>query len=453
MPEPILSTKASGQIEPSVRSEKGVLDSQGIIHSLSMFTCYSMTPIKAANTLILVALLLFTLERCRNEELLCRILPKFKKRSSYRPVISESDDLFGWAPSSWGSTPTDSSANMIDAENDGHWRFTENITSPYDYSRKVCEATFMYNKADCRKTKQCPSNLMNWEYIDNKSNEPYPRFDVSGFRERMKNRRILFIGSSLMRQQVYALIWSLGHKRVKWKTKFPIPPSLKPCTTRRHCFTDAQSNITICRQFLCSMATTVYSEGNFTLDHALRGKGDSSCLLQDEMMEQLTGFDLVFVQSLTWWTNLPTILDSPSSPMEWVAGMVPTMYYDAMKLILTKLSRSTKTVLVLGQTGVDCADKTEPEPFSIAKIPDQYGWSMSPKLWDASLKLIEREGLNVQVVDARTPLMQSVHSHPPGDCLHFCMNSAAVNIYLDMYYREVFSNFNGHTTLQSNVAD
>jgi hypothetical protein len=126
------------------------------------------------------------------------------------------------------------------------------------------------------------------------------------------------------------------------------------------------------------------------------------------------------------------------------------MYYDAMKLFLTKLSRSTNTVLVLGQTGVDCANKTVPEPFSITKLPDRYGWSMSSKLWDASLKLMEQERLNVQVIDARTPLMQSVHSHPPGahppcDCLHFCMNSAAVNIYLDMYWRNIFSRFNGHT--------
>lgn len=43
--------------------------------------------------------------------------------------------------------------------------------------------------------------------------------------------------------------------------------------------------------------------------------------------------------------------------------------------------------------------------------------------------------------------MQSVHAHPssrpgappPRDCLHFCMNSAAVNLYLDAYWNEVFS--------------
>jgi hypothetical protein len=47
--------------------------------------------------------------------------------------------------------------------------------------------------------------------------------------------------------------------------------------------------------------------------------------------------------------------------------------------------------------------------------------------------------LNVQVVDAREPVMQSVNAHPVPDCLHFCMNSAAVNIYLDIYWNEVFS--------------
>ncbi len=42
--------------------------------------------------------------------------------------------------------------------------------------------------------------------------------------------------------------------------------------------------------------------------------------------------------------------------------------------------------------------------------------------------------LDIKVVDAREPLMQSVHSHPasgfahPDDCLHFCMNSAAINL-------------------------
>ena len=47
-----------------------------------------------------------------------------------------------------------------------------------------------------------------------------------------------------------------------------------------------------------------------------------------------------------------------------------------------------------------------------------------------------------QVVDAREPLMQSVHAHPVPDCLHFCMTSAAVNIYLDIYWNEVFRYFN-----------
>jgi len=45
--------------------------------------------------------------------------------------------------------------------------------------------------------------------------------------------------------------------------------------------------------------------------------------------------------------------------------------------------------------------------------------------------------------------MQSRHLHPNSgglapdwDCLHFCMNSAALNMYLDhIYWTEVFSSF------------
>jgi hypothetical protein len=33
--------------------------------------------------------------------------------------------------------------------------------------------------------------------------------------------------------------------------------------------------------------------------------------------------------------------------------------------------------------------------------------------------------------------MQSVHAHPPNDCLHFCMNSAAVNIYIYIIYKYI----------------
>ena len=83
-----------------------------------------------------------------------------------------------------------------------------------------------------------------------------------------------------------------------------------------------------------------------------------------------------------------------------------------------------------------------PEPFSVNKIPNQYGWGIAPTLWETALTMIEDEGLDVQVVDAREPLMQSVHAHPPLECLHFCMNSAAVNMYLDMYWNEVYSKFN-----------
>ena len=123
--------------------------------------------------------------------------------------------------------------------------------------------------------------------------------------------------------------------------------------------TEAQSNITICLQFLGSMATKIYQEGNYTLDHSLRGHGDSSCLLRDDMIAGLNEFDVAFVQEVAWWTNLKNILDSPTSPSEWISKMVPMMYYDAMEALLSKLSQRTKTVFVLGQTGVDCKNKSK----------------------------------------------------------------------------------------------
>ena len=83
-----------------------------------------------------------------------------------------------------------------------------------------------------------------------------------------------------------------------------------------------------------------------------------------------------------------------------------------------------------------------PEPFSLKEIPNLHGWGLAPKLWNISLAVIQDEELDVQVVDARQPLMQSVHAHPSPDCLHFCMNSAALNIYLDIYWDEVFSKLN-----------
>jgi len=279
---------------------------------------------------------------------------------------------------------------------------------------------------------------MNWAYIG-EDNEPYPRFDVKGFRRKMEGKRILFMGSSMVRQQVQALVWTLGHEKFEWE-KVRLPGEVN-CTTSRMCLIDMESNITICYQFLGSMATKIYQERNFTLDHSLRGYGDSSCVLHDQMIAEFNEFDLVFVQSVAWWLNLKRVLNSDTSPMEWVAKMTPIMYYDAMRDLLSKISQETQTVFVLGQTGVGCINKTLPESFAIRDVPSNYGWNDASKLWDTSLKLIQEERLNVQVVDAREPLMQSVHAHPAPDCLHLCMNSAAVNIYLDMYWVEVFSQF------------
>jgi hypothetical protein len=162
------------------------------------------------------------------------------------------------------------------------------------------------------------------------------------------------------------------------------------------------------------------------------------------MLAESDKFDVAFIQgSIPWYVNLPRELNSSSSPFEWVQKMVPIVYHDAMDALLSNISQRTKTVFVLGQIGMECANKSEPEPFSVNNIPSSYGWNLAPKLWDTSLSLIREKEVNVQVIDARDPLMQSVHAHPvrapDHDCLHFCMNSAAINIYLDMYWVEVFS--------------
>ena len=162
----------------------------------------------------------------------------------------------------------------------------------------------------------------------------------------------------------------------------------------------------------------------------------------------ISSFDVVFVQSIAWWTALGTVLDSPTSPKKWVEKMLPTVYYDAMKELLTKISRKTETVLVLGHIGVNCVEKTLPESFDVDHIPPTHGWHLATKFWNTSLNLVLEERLDIKVVDAREPLMQSVHAHPssgltypgqPNDCLHFCMNSAAVNMYRDLYWNEVIS--------------
>lgn len=250
-----------------------------------------------------------------------------------------------------------------------------------------------------------------------------------------------------MRQQLLALMWTLGHDSITWN--ITNQPESKNCTANRKCFTDERHNITFCHQFLGTIATKKYHEGNYTLDHSLRGHGDSSCLLEDQNIAEIVSFDLVFVQSVAWWTALGTRLDSPPSPKKWVDKMLPAVYYDAMKELLTKISEKAETIFVLGHVGVDCKEKTLPEPFLVDNIPPKNGWNLAQNFWDTSLHLLLEERLDIHVVDAREPLMQSVHSHPPSsgyaypgqryDCLHFCMNSAAVNIYLDLYWNEVFS--------------
>lgn len=326
----------------------------------------------------------------------------------------------------------------------GHWEYAKDIPPPYTFSPQVCEASCL-DKGDCKKTKTCATSLMNWVYIGN-NNKPYPRFDIDGFRRKMRNSRIVFIGPSIVRQQVQALVWTLGLENITWASK----QGMDNCTASRECTSEVKSNITICYQFLGSMAAKVYHDGNYTLDHSLRGHGDSSCLLRDKMIAELNEFDLAFVQTVAWWTRLPRILDAPTSPSKWVSKMLPTVYYDAVTTLLSKLSRQTKTVFVLGQIGTKCVNKTTPVPFSVDEIPTKYSWNLAPRLWNTSLSLIQKEGLDVRIVDARDPLMQSVHAHPSSavtpspatwDCLHFCMNSAAINFYLDMFWNKVFSRY------------
>lgn len=335
----------------------------------------------------------------------------------------------------------------------GHWENVYNFAPPYQFSSKLCAATYLHEN-DCFKTENnCTAGLMNWIYVvDDKKNssgssssrgERYPTFDVDGFRNNMRNSRILFLGSSLIRQQVQALVWTLGHSTLKWKITSPAKKKgFDSCATPRYCMVDGPSNISICYQFMGTMATKIYHEGNYTLDHSKRGDGDSSCMLQDTMIDELnTKFDVLFVQNMAWYIGLGNKLDSPTSPSTWVSTVVPTLYHDAMGSFLSRVSRRTKTILVLGQVGTNCTDKLEPETFHQENIPNIYGWNLAPALWDESISLIRDEVSNVQIVDVRDPLMQSVHAHPSRDCLHFCMNSAAVNIYLDKYWTEVFSKY------------
>jgi hypothetical protein len=329
----------------------------------------------------------------------------------------------------------------------GHWEYSNKVAAPYQFLPEVCDKSYLH-KGDCIKTISCPKTLMNWQYVT-ANNGPYPKFDVKGFRSKMRNKRIVFVGDSTARQQVQALVWTLGHTRVKWEhTKS------NSCSTNRLCMTDKPGNITICYQTMGSMSTKIYREGDYTFDHSLRNSkgdtGDSSCLLYGKLTNELAGYDLVLVQGITWWLGLPRVLNSTTSPYEWLSKIVPTVYKDAIGKLLANLADRTKTVLVLGQVGTACGNKTAPEEFDPANIPDDYGWSLAPEMWHTLLDYLDEMKMNVQIVDARDPVMQSVHAHPlvPGgpynntpECLHFCMNSAAVNIYLDMYWNEIFSRY------------
>eukprot|EP00571_Detonula_confervacea_P010086 CAMPEP_0172305960 /NCGR_PEP_ID=MMETSP1058-20130122/7151_1 /TAXON_ID=83371 /ORGANISM="Detonula confervacea, Strain CCMP 353" /LENGTH=384 /DNA_ID=CAMNT_0013017721 /DNA_START=226 /DNA_END=1377 /DNA_ORIENTATION=+ len=338
------------------------------------------------------------------------------------------------------STSSDNNNNSVTATgvSGGSWKFVNSVSPPYEFTLKGCHSSHPPGGAgtniDCTKAKQCSTNLTNWIYHD-KDNIPYPKFDVDGFRRTMRNKSLVFVGSSLMRQQLHALVWSLGHtENIKWKTT-----KIENCESYQKCHTDAEDNITMCQQFLATMATKIYHEGNYTLDHSLRGSsGDTSCLLRDGSIDKLAEFDYAFVQSLAWWTSLSKLLDSSTSPRKWVDKMVPIVYYDAINSLLSRLSGRTKTFFVLGHTGTRCNNKTVPEPYNVEDISGRYGWNLSPTLWETALAVIKEEELNVQIVDAREPLMQSVHAHPSRhpkpDCLHFCMNSSAVNMYLDIYW-------------------
>jgi len=275
--------------------------------------------------------------------------------------------------------------HSISRVTNGHWEYVdegnETISQPYTFSRKVCEATGG-SFGDCNNpSKHCLQNLMNYAYFDS-DGKPYPQFNVHRFRRQMRNKRILFLGPSMIRQQVQALVWTLGHDRVNWEE------TTYDCTSKRKCMVE-EGNITICDQFMGSAATKIYHEGNFTLDHSKRGHGDSSCLLREENLNDMGKFDLVIIQSISWWTNLANNLGSSESPPQWVNKMIPTIYYDTMEVLLSSVSQHAKTVLVLGQIGTRCKNKTAPEPYLVEKIPNQYGWGTAPKLWDTSLNLIQ----------------------------------------------------------------
>ena len=250
-----------------------------------------------------------------------------------------------------------------------HWEYNDKISRPYNFSHHVCENSYL-NPKDCTQTSQhCNDDLMNWVYLD-ETNTPLPKFSVDGFRCAMRNKRLVFIGSSLMR----ALSWTLGHTHINWSkihTKELEEQIEIPCTAPRSCFIDVQDNITICFQFMGTMTTNIYLEENYTLNLSLRGHGDSSCLLHDDMIANLGEFDMVFFQPpIVWWSGTRNALSSDSSPKEWLQKIIPIVYYDALNDFPTKISKRTKPILVLGQIGTACQNKTQPEAWSAKDIPN-----------------------------------------------------------------------------------
>ena len=71
-------------------------------------------------------------------------------------------------------------------------------------------------------------------------------------------------------------------------------------------------------------------------------------------------------------------------------------------------------------------------------ISDRYGWKISDKLWNISLRLIKEEdefNSTVQklMLSSRTIICtpkKALDNPLQADCLHFCMNSALQSIYI-----------------------
>ena len=105
------------------------------------------------------------------------------------------------------------------------------------------------------------------------------------------------------------------------------------------------------------MATRIYQEGNFTFEHHQRGNGDSSCLLHD--LTEFDEFDVAIIQgSMAWYGGILQMMNSSSSPYDWLQKVIPLVYRDAMDALLTEASRRTKTVFVLGKIGTNCTGKS-----------------------------------------------------------------------------------------------